>query len=499
MKFKTLLVMMVAALSVACGGGGGSIAGVVGGTAPASITGVVGGTSTAPTVAGAALTVTGAITVNGKPGTAADIQPGSIVRVAVSSVSTTASSITTTPQATGSVSLATGGRVTASSADVRIEIEGAITAVDTAAASLTVLGQTVFVDALTEIVASNPDRTFATLTLADLAINDYIEASGTRRPDNSLLATRIEREQRQPGDADFANVELRGTVAALDTAAQTFTIGATTVNYLGATVTGTLANGVRVEVEGAIVGSTLNADQVQVQPVTEPAGNRIDLDGPISATNTATRRFDLLNFHVDYATATVVGTIADGARADVQGTVDTTDTTLIHATRVEIGHRDGGSGRADGEVKGAVTGIDTTLLTLNVSINLFFLDAGTIVEGNDAPVAFNTITVGTPVEVKFDSTRVQGSRQYATKIEITDPTAGEPFEVKGTVTAFDGAARTLTVNGYSVTVDSATTYFDGRRSFTVDEFFGTSRLNRVVEVRGPATGINVVASRIQLE
>ncbi|HET7796252.1 MAG TPA: hypothetical protein VFK72_00080, partial [Nevskia sp.] len=114
------------------------------------------------------------------------------------------------------------------------------------------------------------------------------------------------------------------------------------------------------------------------------------------------------------------------------------------------------------------------------------------------------VAVGAYVEVKADSTRIQGSRTYATMIEVKNgtPAAGE-YEVKGTVTAFTGTAgsRSLTINGVTITPAANATYYgDNDNALTADQFWGTSRLNLVLEVKGTATSATAATGqRFEIE
>ena len=151
--------LSIAFLLTACGGGGGSSAATPT-TTTKSLTGVVGGTPGALTLAGNAITISGPVTINGQPATAAAVKPGTVI---------TAASTTTTLKAAGSVEV--------SDVDVDRELRGPVDAVDTTAGTITLLGQTATVDALTEIEQENPDHTLSTITLADIAVGDFVDVS----------------------------------------------------------------------------------------------------------------------------------------------------------------------------------------------------------------------------------------------------------------------------------------------------------------------------------
>jgi hypothetical protein len=101
--------------------------------------------------------------------------------------------------------------------------------------------------ALSQLIVTDADTVFDQVTMATLAPGDVVEVFGVRDADLSIRATRVERKE------DFEEFELTGTVANLDTAAQTFEIGLLTVDFSGALIEGGppegLSNGLVVEAE----------------------------------------------------------------------------------------------------------------------------------------------------------------------------------------------------------------------------------------------------------
>lgn len=479
--------LATAALLAACGGGGGSAAG----TAPAAaVAGVVSGSPGALTVGGAALSISGPVTVNGKSGTITDVQPGDVIVASTSG------------QTAGQTAY------TVSAVDVRIEVESAVSAIDLVAATLTVAGQTVQVDALTRLYDDNSDDSYSTLTLADFAVGNYVEVSGARQDSGVILATRVERKRLRSGQPGYSDIELYGNVSTLDGTARSFVIGAQLIDYSTATVAGTLADGVRVEVNGTLSGATLVATRVEVK---RNEGNRrteVEIEGPVVDLDTVTQTFSALGYRVSYAGARLEGTLADGARVEVEGRFDSTDPTLVIARKVEVKHRRGGSGVSDGEVKGAVGAIDAVAGTLDVGGLLFFIDAGTVVDRDDDDGRLADLTVGDYVEVKFLSTRVESGRIYATKVEFEDEgddddRIGE-FEVEGRVTAFDATpgSRQLSINGYVVTPADSARYYgdDDDNLLTADQFWNGLVVGQEIEIKGTlGAGTAVTGLRFELE
>ena len=69
----------------------------------------------------------------------------------------------------------------------------------------------------------------------------------------------------------------------------------------------------------------------------------------------------------------------------------------------------------------------------------------------------------------------------------------------GVVADFDASAKTFSVNGYSVTVDSATTYESGDEAIDEATFFSADRSGVECEVKGAVDGLLIRAIRIELE
>ena len=241
---------------------------------------------------------------------------------------------------------------------------GLVTAVDTTAGTLTVLGQTVTVDAQTAF-----DSTLAN-GLASLTTGAVVQVHGQfDTASQSYLATRIEL------DAAAMHYKIRGTITAFDATAKTLSIGATAVDFSSTTGVPTdlavgklvairlattpvngvwtatgIADGQRllhdhdfahlrgvisaftsvtqfsvdgnpvdasgatfrdgqsgivlgatVEVEGTLVNGVVVARQVGVDNEHEHDGSRVELHGTIAALDTAAQTFVVRGVTVSYA------------------------------------------------------------------------------------------------------------------------------------------------------------------------------------------------------
>ena len=103
---------------------------------------------------------------------------------------------------------------------VHTALIGPVTAVDTTANTLTVLGQTVAVDANTAFDTTLANGLAGVTVGAVVAVHGQFDSAS-----NSYLATRIEL------DAAATHYKIRGTITALDATAKTLSIGATAIDF----------------------------------------------------------------------------------------------------------------------------------------------------------------------------------------------------------------------------------------------------------------------------
>ncbi|HVQ12749.1 MAG TPA: DUF5666 domain-containing protein, partial [Vicinamibacterales bacterium] len=151
------------------------------------------------------------------------------------------------------------------------DLRGPAGQIDLAAATFTVLGQTVRVDDSTLF-----DDGIQPASLEGLQAGTAVQVSGIANATGDIVAARV--------DLSVTGLQVKGVVSSLDAAAHTFVINSLTVSYGNITPAGTLANGSTVVVRGiAIANGALVATQVQVigalSAVTNDRGN---LDGLIT-------------------------------------------------------------------------------------------------------------------------------------------------------------------------------------------------------------------------
>ena len=244
----------------------------------------------------------------------------------------------------------------ASEVIVNLEVKGSISSIASDGKSLNVAGKTVLVDANTRFdLAGDDDSASSTPhTLANLKAGDFVEVTGsTDAATGNVLASKIEvKNASELGeDGEDNDSELKGTVAGLST--DTFSLGTITVHCVApCTLPTGLKNGDMVEAEGTLTGSNLEAKKVKLEDEIEDhpaAGSSIMLSDDLNHLNASAKTFDLGRYSVDYANATVTGTLADKAVVKVEGKVDATNTKLVHATSVTVLSSGGnGGGGNDG-------------------------------------------------------------------------------------------------------------------------------------------------------
>jgi hypothetical protein len=297
-----------------------------------------------------------------------------------------------------------GDEATARTIRIDTTLVGPLDTVNVAGRVLQVLGQSVRVDAGTSFDPSAP-RGLADLRPGDIvAVYAMPEASG-----NGQLATRIE-----PAAAG-AKLRLRGTVAALDTSARTFRIGALLLAY-GSTggVPAGLADGqhVRIVVKapGGGVGGPWEVVSFGAQDEAPDEGDRAQVEGIVSSF-AGSGRFVVDGLSVDARGAEVRPTgavLANGVRVQVSGRMS--GGSLV-AERVTV--------LANGDVEQRVYKLNGRIDTVNAAAETFVLRK-TVVDYSNAEFvdgSASDLSSGDRVRVEGPMS-ADGGRLLATKVEF---------------------------------------------------------------------------------
>jgi len=440
-KHRTLVLAVVSALTIsACGSGSGS------GTAASKVTGVITGFGSVFVNGVEYETTSSSVSMEGTSGSESDLKLGMVVTL------------------DGSVN-ADGKTGKATHIDYADELEGIVSAVNIAAdgtGTLTVMGQTVKVDAATKF-----ESKVSTITSIDMLVaNNIVEVSGYSAGDGTIYATRVELKKSAMASGD--EIEVKGVVAAVDTTAHTFMIGSQMVDYSGAQLEG-FASGaptndtfVEVKSTAGIVNSILIANKVEVEGdgkkgIDGKSGEKVELEGVVNSIVSATE-FVLNGQHVllDNGTEFEHGSAADIAvdvKLEVKGKLDADGKLLADEVKF----------RSEGniEMRGLVSAIDTTASTITVlgvqvKINNLTQMGDERDENGAMPVRYfsiNDLAAGDLVKlhVYVDT----ANALVATQMERDDATTSE-VKLEGPVSSVNGtqvviAGVTVELTGLAVT------------------------------------------------
>jgi Ca2+-binding RTX toxin-like protein len=269
-------------------------------------------------------------------------------------------------------------------------------------------------------------------------------------------------------DGDF---EVRAAISNLDTVNQTFTLLGLNVSYANAAVRTELVDGKFVKVEGALNGNSVTAYEIEAED--ENSQENFEARGAISNLNTTAMTFDFLGLVVDYSSAAVPQTLANGQLVEVEGTLQG-NTVIAHSVG-DDSHRGGGLNDVDGtmEIEGAIAGFDAqskTFTLLGININ------------------FSTAQVygqlGNGVLVKVDGSFANGTLT-ARQVEMEEPDDNdENIRARGQVSNLDSTQQTFEFLGFTVDYSQA----------DVDDAFANGDS---VEIRGWLENGTITADRVR--
>ena len=391
--------------------------------------------------------------------------------------------------------------------------------VDLATNRLKVMGQDVLVDTAT-VFDDNVITSLADLrTLQGANVNHpELEVHGSADNNGVIRATFIHKwmDDHVVGD----NVQVRGRVAGLDTAARTFSIGRKTVDYdvLG-TIPAGVDNGSFVEAKGMlrVSDNAFVAASVKLEDATggQPSGSRAEVEGYVNRVVTPNASFELIGPNglqtVTWTTGTTTfigGTGADigaGVKVEVEGTRKVGG--ALAATKIEIRRA------SDIKFETTVTNPQPSSLTLfGVTVKVNVLTQ--YEDRRDDDKLFTQsgphgIQVEDSLEVSafLDNTTVPASI-VATRVERIDAIAIERQILQGPV-GNPTANPTLTILGVTVTTTATGTTF-----LQADEtpFPGATPVDRqiaffnavtpgqtIVKARGQFNLGGILANEVQIE
>lgn len=285
------------------------------------------------------------ITIDGQPGTAADLHVGNVVLVR------------------GSVDSANHKGV-ADDIAADYVVHGRLDSIDAANNVAVVLGQTVRIEAATTF-----DQTLAGKALADLA-GEIVRVAGFRDGDGAISAARVE-----PQRLGAPLLATTGFIANLDTADKRFSINALVVDYSAAALQGMagrpLANGQRVSVSGGTLqpNGSLTADSVRLvaDPFAGNTGARVQIEGFVTSLSDSDPTHFTIDgrLEVEITPTTVVsgGKLTPNWIVEADGSLDVDGVLVATSINVRTGLLIGGVFTLSGRVFDAYTGSISTLIS----------------------------------------------------------------------------------------------------------------------------------------
>ena len=295
-------------------------------------------------------------------------------------------------------------------------------------------------------------------------------------------------------------MELRGAVQNLDTATFVFFVNGTKVDYHSAKVSGVLAAGVWVEVQGSLAAGVVVADHVEV--IAAQAAMPLpqaELHGTISALDTTAKTFLMLGITIDYKTAVVEGTLANGRWAEVHA-VQTPGQPAGQLTATHVNVESPHPPASGKELEGTIDFLDTTAGIVGVGGIRFWIDKDTTIFMDDKAGTAADLKLGLKVEIHYDPARTNPAGQaYAFRIEIDveDETAAKGVE--GTISGFDAIGMQFTLAGVTIKTTLTTEFRMQDQLLLPAVFWGTSRNGARAEAVGTLTGTTLTATRIELK
>lgn len=413
------------------------------------------------------------ILVNGEPGGMDDLHVGMIVSIR------------------GTVDVDSG---IAEAGEIRFasDVEGPIASLDTAAGTLTILGQTVLVDELTLFDGADFDA---------LAAGNVVRVSGQLRSQERIQATHVHRTalEYQAG----MRMQIRGEIEDLDPATQRFRIGEQLCNYSGATL----------ELGGANL-----ADELYVEVTsTTPLGDGDMLLDRIQAKDRDRDRDQLCGADCDFELEGFITAFVSATEFDVDGQpVTTTASTVyingtVETLALDIKVAIDGSLDADGtlvadrivfrlpsvvEIEADIEALDPSAASVTLLGIAVTTDESTLFHDHSSiampAFGYDDLATGDRLEVRA---YVDGDSVMATRIERDD--ADDRVTLKAPVEAVDRPS--LTLLGVIALADAETIFQNTTYDvIDADTFFGLVAAGDLVMTEGLYDGASILADKMFL-
>ncbi len=370
-------------------------------------------------------------------------------------------------------------------------IQGSVQAVDLTARTLTIAGQVITVDDGTSFDDSIPTR-----SLSGIAVGDRIEVHGFASADGTARATRIEK-----ADAGDLEIEVTGTVDAVDAANKRFTAGTLVVDYSAAVVEGFgtagIAVGDLVEFKGRsyLPDGALKADRVKKEDGDDEAhsGDDSEIEGYVTSFDSPA------SFAVEGqpVTTTSSTTFVNGASSDLGPDVKVEVEGSFNAQGVLVAKKVVFHRASTLKLTGAVDAIDTNAGSFTALGVTVVVDQSTRREDHESDDHFFSVAdlrTGDWVEVVGYLDPAGTGKVIATKLERED--SGNEAEVRGVASAIE--TTRLKVLGVTVELLSSTEYERNDQSISAAEFLADAA-GKLVEAEGAWSGSAILADKVEIE
>lgn len=463
-RFQMPAAALAAVLALtACGGGGGS---TPTGTSGAVVSQGVVTAKGSIFVNGIEYSTSGAtITIDDNPGVESDLKVGMTVKVRGASDDVTKKGIATKIEA-------------------RDALEGKIDSINSANNTITVMGQTVWVeDNLTRL---NDDDTVKVFSAAGFAVGNTVEINGFADDRGGLRATRVAKKS----SGEF---EAKGFVTGLGASSfgLSLTPGGTsfiTVNFTADLLPAGTADNSLVEVKSTVApsGGAITASRIHLEDRLGAAGEKVEVEGIVSSGTLASFVVNGQQVVTDSSTLFEGGLSSDfalGVKLEAEGPLNASGAIVA----VKISFRSNIKIEADAL---NVTAGGLTLLGKAVAVNA-------LTRVDNGPV-----TNGSHVEVRAMPDR--NGNLIATRIVVMS--ASTKVFLQGPVSAFDGTAGTLTILGFPLVTDGNTEWRMSSSSseeiaITKAEFFARLQANiSVIKVKwDPFTALTDPVKEAEIE
>lgn len=377
---------------------------------------------------------------------------------------------------------------TATRVSYKNSLEGPVSAKDTTALTLTVLGQTVVVDNTTRFDNILP------ADLSGIIVGDVVEVSGFITSNGNIYARYIEKTV-------SANYELTGMVTAIG-GANSFTIGGLTISTLGIGFdTGVLTAGSSfVEVEGSSFGGggELIASAVSVisAGLDTTDIDEAEVEGLVTAI-TAPLAGDVMEFTlgaqsvVTDANTNYSGGLATdiqvGVHLEVEGVISNG---VLTAEEIEF---------EDGiELEGDVNIVGANTLTLKGFSGITVTVNDTVTQYGGNANSFADIAADEHLQIRV---RKNGADLLAT--EIDEQSASSDVKLQGPVDSFVSNTSITVLTHLAQTNAIADLDFvveeDGVETLGEANFYATLQVGDLVELEGSWNGAIVVWESVELD